>query len=323
MLIKKQNLTIGTNITKSITFPNYFNSWIRTYKGAKLAYATLHRYQVTQKVIQHEFAGVNIKLINRQQYQKFINKLGVTHAPSSVTKANVLIRAVVNSAISDDYLTKNFTKEVSIVANPAKTIKVGYLNLDEIHRLIETTSSKKITSRRYTSRYMILTAIYTGMRLSEIQGLTWNDIDFIHATTNINKSWDAINHCFKPTKNESSIRKIKINRKLVQVLKRLKVNAPSTMVFINQNGTIPTSNAVNKTLRAILSDLKIHRRGFHFHSLRHSHVALLLANGINLYAISKRLGHSSTATTSKVYAYLIDEYKDETDQAIVKALDNL
>ena len=41
-------------------------------------------------------------------------------------------------------------------------------------------------------RYMILTALLTGMRKSEIQALTWNDLDFLHSTININKSWDEI-----------------------------------------------------------------------------------------------------------------------------------
>ncbi|MBB1128350.1 recombinase XerC [Limosilactobacillus reuteri] len=80
-------------------------------------------------------------------------------------------------------------------------------------------------------------------------------------------------------------------------------------------------NAVNKVLRKILADLKIKRKNFHFHSLRHSHVALLLANGIDLYAISKRLGHSDIRTTSNTYAYLIDEYKKKTDDQITSALD--
>ena len=92
---------------------------------------------------------------------------------------------------------------------------------------------------------------------------------------------------------------------------------------MNAFGDIPTSNAVNKTLKSLLKGLGIHRKGFHFHSLRHSHVALLLAHGVDLYAISKRLGHSSTATTSKIYAYLIDEYRDKTDQQIVNVLDNI
>ncbi len=95
------------------------------------------------------------------------------------------------------------------------------------------------------------------------------------------------------------------------------------MVFLNQYGTIPTSGAVNHTLRALLADLNITKRNFHFHSLRHSHVALLLANGIDIYAISKRLGHSNIKTTANTYAYLIDEYKDKTDQQIITALSSL
>ncbi|QBE61377.1 site-specific integrase, partial [Limosilactobacillus fermentum] len=56
---------------------------------------------------------------------------------------------------------------------------------------------------------------------------------------------------------------------------------------------------------------------------RHSHVAFLLANGIDLYAISKRLGHSDITTTSRVYSYMIDEYKNLTNNQIIKALGKL
>ena len=62
---------------------------------------------------------------------------------------------------------------------------------------------------------------------------------------------------------------------------------------------------------------------FHFHSLRHSHVALLLFKGVPLYAISKRLGHASMSTTAKKYAYMLDELKQQSDTQITKILDNL
>lgn len=189
-----------------------------------------------------------------------------------------------------------------------------------------------MTGRRYTSRYMIVTAIYTGMRKEEIQALTWNDIDFIHHTINIDKAWKETKdkneteehfrtHRFKPTKNKSSIRKIKVNDKLIHLLGELRVNAPSNLVFMDQFGTVPTSTPLNKKLREIMCDLHIKKENFHFHSLRHSHVALLLSNGIDIYAISKRLGHNDISTTMNTYAYLIDEYKDKSDKAILKALD--
>lgn len=52
------------------------------------------------------------------------------------------------------------------------------------------------------------------------------------------------------------------------------------MVFKNIQGTIPTSNGVNKQLRYALNKCNIHKSNFHFHSLRHSHVALLLYYGL-------------------------------------------
>lgn len=101
---------------------------------------------------------------------------------------------------------------------------------------------------------MILTAIYTGARLGEIQALQWSDI--------------------------------------------------------------------NRVLRKMLKELGIDKPSFHFHALRHTHVAFLLANEIDLYVISKRLGHSDITTTSRVYSYLIDEYKIRSDNQIEKLLDN-
>lgn len=314
-------LNNGIAIDHDVALCDYFHRWITTYKKDKVATITYKRYLYTEKALQDFFGNQKLKTIKRSNYQEFINQYGATHAPETVHKVNAIIRSCIKSAILDDLCHKDFTQRVELTANHNKEQNVDYLNLTEIQKLVVAT--KQGLQPGFTSRYMILTAIYTGMRLSEIQALTWKDIDFLHATISINKSWDMFTRNFKPTKNKSSKRIIKVNRELLDILRQLRQHTQSNMVFLNQYGTIPTSNAVNKTLRSLLSNLSIHRRGFHFHSLRHSHVALLLANGIDIYAISKRLGHSSTATTSKIYAYLIDEYKDETDKQITKALSSL
>ena len=75
------------------------------------------------------------------------------------------------------------------------------------------------------------------MRKSEIQALTWGDIDFIHATISVNKSWDENKKAFKSTKTVTSKQTIKVNRKLLTWLMDLKANS-STMVFQNVFGTI-------------------------------------------------------------------------------------
>lgn len=54
------------------------------------------------------------------------------------------------------------------------------------------------------------------------------------------------------------------------------------------------------------------------HDLRHSHVAYLIEKNVNIYKISKRLGHSSASITMKIYAHLLDKEEDEIIDAINK-----
>ena len=67
---------------------------------------------------------------------------------------------------------------------------------------------------------------------------------------------------------------------------------------------------------------KTSRYFHHFHSLRHSHVVLLLHYGVDVYAISKRLGHADLTTTTRKYSYLIDEFKAKSDDHIEDLLNN-
>lgn len=305
---------------QAITFPNYYDDWFKLYKQSKITQVTANRYKIISRELHQNFENVDIKKMNRRRYQKFINEYGADHAPDTVKKLNSIVRSCVKSAVFDDLISKDFTQGVVLTWNEDKKYQVDYLNLAEIKQLIVAAKSK--LNPHFTSRYMILTAIYTGARLGEIQALTWKDINFNWHTISINKSWDAINNKFKPTKTDGSNRIIRINNELLQILAELK-NIHSDLVFTNQYDTIPTSNAVNKTLRELLKDCGINRHGFHFHSLRHSHVAYLLSKGADLYAISKRLGHTDMTTTSKKYAYLIDEYKAKSDDQIESLLDDL
>lgn len=318
---QENQLIKGVAIDDSPTLADYYHSWFTTYKEPKIADITKNRYKFVRQLIDEYFKQKPLKEITRRDYQQFINWYGTSHAPESVKKTNSIIRACVQSAILDGLIYRDFTQRVTLTANKQREIHVEYLNLEEIKGLLA--KAKSGLNPRYTSRYMIIAAIYTGARLSELQALTWKDIDWLHREISINKSWNEHKRDFKPTKNESSNRTIKANQKLMMLLHDLRVHSDSTMVFDSQFGTIPTSGAVNKTLRMLLSKCGYHKKNFHFHSLRHSHVALLLVDGVDIYAISKRLGHSDISTTANTYAYLIDEYKEKSDQRIITALDAL
>lgn len=318
--VEKELDKVNINL-KDMSLSDYYNRWFETYKkDSSLSYITKSRYETFNKTIKKYFKDTRLRDIKRSTYQQFINWYGKNHAYSSVSKMNGAIRQCVGYAIDDDVITKDFTHNVQLTYNKTNNVKVEYLTVKELEKLKQTTIDG--LDRLNTSRYMILTAIYTGMRKSEIQALTWNDIDEIHGTIKIHRSWDDAKKTFKPTKTKSSIRTIPVNRELLHYLDDLKANN-TIMIFQNKLGTIPTSNALNKCLSSILNDCGISKQGFHFHSLRHVHVAYLLSKNIPIDVISKRLGHSRTSVTLNVYSYLIDEFKAQNDNLIIQKLAEL
>ncbi|MFT8955534.1 tyrosine-type recombinase/integrase [Liquorilactobacillus satsumensis] len=304
---------------KEVAFADYFEEWFKTYKESKLSFQTINRYKIIERVIRKCFGKRKIQKIKRVDYQYFINDFGATHAKDTVNKTNSIIKACVKSAMLDEIIFKDFTDGITIAFNKDKNVKVEYLNLTDIKSLIATTAEGR--NIHFPSRYMILAAIYTGARLGELQALTWDDINTNWKTININKAWNySQGGGFKETKNESSKRIIRVNRQLIDWLNELKANN-TKMVFEGQYHTVPSSNAVNKTLRKLLKSLELNKLNFHFHSLRHSHVAYMLSQGADIYSISKRLGHADLATTTRTYAYLLDEYKAQQDDKFEKYLD--
>ena len=319
--LKLEQGKVNNELTnKSVTFDPYFWEWFETYKVNKISDTTANLYRIIRNLLVTEFGKKKMDKITRRDYQLFINNYGKTHAKVTVKKIHSILKSAVKSAIYDGIVTKDFTHNIELSWNDEKTYKVEYLNIQETETLIK--AIKIGLNRHYTSRYMILTAIYTGFRLSEIAALTWKDINFNWKTIEVNKSWDYHNKKFKDTKNNSSKRIVRVNDDLLSILAQLKENN-NTLVFLNQFGNIPTSNAVNKKLRLLLKSCSIDKKGYHFHSLRHTHVALLLYNGVDIYAISKRLGHSDLTTTTRKYAYMIDELKSKSDDHIEDILDNL
>lgn len=329
--LKRQALAEADNLQREldkvntdlhdITLVDYFDRWFDLYKKSKAkSFSARNQYSIMKKYIREYWQDTKMRDIRRSEYQEFINWYGADHAYKSVSKLNGAIRTAVNYAIDDDIIRKDFTHNVTVTYNHDKKVKVQYLTNDELTKLKQ--AVVKVLNPLNTSRYMILTAIYTGMRKSEVQALTWKDIDFLHSTISVNKSWNEKTKAFKSTKTASSNRVIKVNRSLLNHLADLKANS-SVMVFQNVLGTIPTSNALNKCLRSIMSTAGIEKQGFHFHSLRHVHVAYLLGKGVDIYAISKRLGHSNITVTLNTYSYLIDEFKAKNDTVIIEKLAEL
>src|SRR5699024_761333 len=147
---------------------------------------------------------------------------GHKHAKSTVSKYNSLYHACVKEAIYDGDIHKDFIANVDLVFDKKKTRQVEYLNVEETKKLCQYIMETK--NHHFTSKYMILLAIYTGARLGEIQHFTWTVINFSLKTIENNQAWYETTKQFKDTKNESSKRFIRVNDEVLAILKDLKEN---------------------------------------------------------------------------------------------------
>lgn len=149
---------------------------------------------------------------------------------------------------------------------------------------------------------------WTGMRRGEAIAL--NKIDICNGWINVHRSWRTATEGFKPTKTKES-RRVKLDPATDEHIQTL-MELPGSLVF---GGAVPLSPTTIKRIwdQAIKDSGVPHIR---IHDLRHSHATWLINNGVNIVAVSKRLGHSSIDITLKTYTHLLDE----TDQYMMEKI---
>jgi integrase len=164
--------------------------------------------------------------------------------------------------------------------------------------------------------------------------LAFDDIDFKNNRITINKSWDAVySHAAKDTKTASSVRTIDVIPRVIELIVKLKKEKMelemktghrdgTNMIFKTLRGQVPTNNAANKALRKLQASLGIDNP-ITFHGLRHSHASFLLSRGVDIYYISKRLGHANVSITLNVYSHLLNSASKRQANKSLEALESI
>ena len=150
---------------------------------------------------------------------------------------------------------------------------------------------------------------WTGARRSEALAVCKDD--FVGNKVHIWRSIKHFKNGFLPLKNDSSERHISLDKKTYEYLKPY-IDDGSPFVFGGIR-SLPISNVQREFARAIEeSGVKKIR----IHDLRHSHASLLIANGVPIVAVSRRLGHANINITLATYTHLLQKSEDEMMSAI-------
>lgn len=320
-------LNAGLDVGMDPIFSEYYLNWFETYKESKVADATKVNYMATYSKIKEYFLDKKIKSISRPTYQKFLNHYGKILAKATMQKINKHIRACIQDAVQNSLLQKDFTYKAEITGLKAKSKDLKYLSEKHSKQLIS--ALKSDSDDTMLTRRMAMLSLATGMRYSEVAGLTYKNLNFKDSTITISHTWNSKTKSFKETKTDGSKRTIRIEALVMSELQAFltrqkerqlsrEIRNPKQLVFSQFDGTPPTNTAANKTLRRACERAKI--QSITFHALRHTHVSILLYRGMEISAIAKRIGHSSPSTTMEVYAHVIQELQHKSDKVSDSAI---
>lgn len=309
-ILKENELLVGKNVSKEqILLADYMENWKKLYKEDTISLKSISRIN---SIIDYVRINYNIPLrdITHENYQSFLNDVAKTRSKETVKKYHTYVKAAIKHALRTQTLLHDPTTTAVLKGLEEKNKKVEnkYLSKSEFDKLEK--ALLEDIQLDYTSRYIILFSMYTGARFGECLGMTWDCIDLENKTIRIEKGFDYhFTNDFTEGKTKSSKRKITIPDKLVEILQTLTIPDDLTQRVFKR----VSNNAINKALQLALNRAGIDK-DITFHAMRHTHASILLANGVQLLSVSKRLGHADPNITLHTYAHIIEELEQEDNE---------
>ena len=299
-------------------FADYYANWIALYKEGAVRDVTLKKYLSALAHIKVLTKDLSVEDMTRVAYQTLLNDYAKTHEKQTVTDFHHMVKPCLLDARDEGLISIDPTRRITIKGKPAGEKKMKYLNQYDLHKLLDVLNLD--LDHRYD--WLIYLGAKTGMRLSEALGITPSDFDMSSQSVSVNKTWDYKNGGgFVATKNKSSVRKIQLDwqtmNKFYGYIKDRESDKP---IFVNVGQNIYDST-INDILGRYCQMANV--SVITFHGLRHTHASVLLYSGVSVPSVSKRLGHSSIATTQKVYLHIIKEMDNFDNDIIMKTLVSL
>lgn len=305
-------------VTSGMLFKDYYRHWVKTYKKGAVREGTYRKYLVSIKHVERLVPNLKLNEITRMEYQQLLNEYAKTHEKETVTGFHHQLRAAILDAVDDDLIRKNPTRKVVIKGKSPRKKKQKYLDAFELKLFLKELNLESEPN----IDWLLLLLAKTGMRLGEALGVTKEDFDFERQQLTINKTWnykDGIGG-FQPTKNKSSVRKIRLDWKLMNQFMGLLQNVPSGVPIFSYKKRIFNST-LNNRIKRICTKLDI--PVISTHGLRHTHASILIFSGVSIASVSRRLGHADINTTQSVYLHIIREMESMDTDKIMRQLAQL
>jgi integrase len=308
--------------------------WLKSCEAAGLERATLDYYrQHLELHIIPLIGAVKLSRLTAPMVRAFEDKLALDRSPAMVRKARSSLGAILADAQERGLVGQNVVRNLRARRRRGKEARAdkrhkGKLKIgvdvpapDEVRAIISHLNGRW--------RPLLLTAIFAGLRASELRGLRWSDVDLKHGELHVRQRADCYNK-IGPPKSEAGERTIPIAPMLANTLREWKVACPRgdlDLVFPNGAGRVEShTNIINRGLipaqlaaGVTAADGRAKYTGLH--SLRHFYASWCINRRVDgglelpLKLVQARLGHASVQMTADRYGHLFPRGDDGAELA--------
>lgn len=237
-------------------------------------------------------------------------------------------RTILHCALARAAAGQKVFRNVASIIKPPKVedSEVNILSADQIAELLS-------QLRGHSLYHLAVVAIGTGLRRGELLALQWGDVDLDNAMLRVERSLEETKQGlrFKPPKSRHGRRSVSLPPTVVETLReqrrqkleeRLALGLgkfpDDALVFSREDGSPMSPDNLSRDWRRLVISRKFPRVSFH--ALRHSHVSALINGGLDVFSVSRRIGHGSPALTLKTYTHLFSKKDTQAAEAIESAL---
>ncbi len=332
---------------KSLRFSEFTEIWKRDYGSKELAPTTYKRYcRMLETRLLPYFGHFYINKIRPTDIMKFYDLLekdtqlvrksgnngAKTKKPLSgktILEHHRLLRAMLHKAVYWQLIVANPAERVQ--APKARKPKRKSYDDEQTKILLENLEKLSIEETKY--KVAIILTVFTGVRLGELMGLEWQDVDFKNGIISINRSSQYLSDMgvfTKTPKTESSIREIAIPEFIISLLEEYKLWyeeqksiygelwTNSDRLFVQADGKPMHPSSISKWFVKYVSTIGL--PVINFHGLRHTNASLLVAQNVDIAVVSARLGHAQISTTLDFYVHPLLSHNRKAGYALENLL---
>ena len=312
------------------TLAEFLDRW-ETWAATQVSAKTLERYkELAKHHVRPHLGASRIQKLKPVNFAELYGKLqkakpdGAGLAPRTVGHVHRLMHRVFGHAV----------KWSVIASNPVASADPPRVERAEIEILAPDEIKAVVTALRGRPLYPVaVLALATGMRRGELAARRWGDIDLEAGKVRVERSLEQTNDglSFKPPKTKAGRRAITIPPAIIAELRahwrqqqeqRLALGlgkaCAEDLVFARADGLPWPPDSLTADWARTVRLLKLPT--VTFHALRHTHVSQLIAAGLDVVTVSRRIGHGNPTVTLGVYAHLFGNTDERAAAAVETAL---